>query len=165
MVRDDTHLLSTPPLKLWVGRPFNRHVRPPKRQPVSQSVIIGFQVATSSMGSATEWECTFHLGDKVLLSNSYLRTWRSGEGGHISDSLMQALLLLADIEHYSGCQDENLVLKLKWHTIAVSRFFFFFYCFIASPSLFSFASLLIYKCYQSGSNNPVLLSCRFRLTN
>ena len=131
---------------------------------MSQPVIIGSQVVASSSDSAAGWECTFHLGDKVLPSNSYLWTWRSREGGYVSDNLGQALLLPADIEHYSGCQDKNLVLKLKWHTIAVSRFFFF-YCFVASPSLFSFTNLLIYKCYQSGSNNPVLLSCRFRLTN
>lgn len=93
---------------------------PQEKQPSSQPVIIGLQVAASSSGSATGWECTFQLGDKVLPSNSYLRTWRSSEGGHVSDSLEQALLFPTDMEHYSGCQDDDLVHKLKWHTLAVS---------------------------------------------
>ena len=138
---------------------------------MSQPVIIGSQVVASSSDSAAGWECTFHLGDKVLPSNSYLWTWRSREGGYVSDNLGQALLLPADIEHYSSYRDKDLVLNLKWHTIAVSFFFFFFflnlsfYRFVASTSLFSFSNLSIYKCYQSGSNNPILLSCQFRLPN
>lgn len=37
----------------------------------------------------------------------------------MSDSLGQPLLLPADMEHYIGCKDDELVLKLKWHTMAI----------------------------------------------
>lgn len=37
----------------------------------------------------------------------------------MSDSLGQAFLLLADIKHYAGCRDNNIVLKLQWHTVVV----------------------------------------------
>lgn len=82
-------------------------------------VVIGSQIVASSSGSAAPWECSFQLGYKALPSNSFLRTWRSGEGGHVLDSVGQALLLPADMEHYAGCRDDDLVLKLKWHTVAV----------------------------------------------
>lgn len=49
-----------------------------------------------------------------------VQTWRSGLGGQVIESLGQALLLPADIEHYSSCWDKDLVLKLKWHSIVVS---------------------------------------------
>ncbi|KAF3950438.1 hypothetical protein CMV_023811 [Castanea mollissima] len=63
-------------------------------------------------------ECSFQLGDKTLPSNLYFRTWRSSEGGHVSYSLRQALMVSADMEHYADCSDDDLVLKLKWHTVA-----------------------------------------------
>ena len=88
---------------------------------MSQAVIIG--VAASSSGSATPLKCSFHLGDKVLPSNSYVETWRNGKGGLVSDSLGQVLLLPANLEHYSDYKDDDLVLKLKWHTIVVSLLF------------------------------------------
>lgn len=37
----------------------------------------------------------------------------------MSGSIGHALLLLVDIEHYADYQDDDLALKLKWHTIAV----------------------------------------------
>lgn len=74
----------------------------------------------SSSGLAAPWECTFQLGDKALPSSSYIRTWRSGEGDQVSNSIRHALLLSTDIEHYIGCRGNDLVLKLKWHTIVVS---------------------------------------------
>ena len=42
----------------------------------------------------------------------------------MSDSLGKTLLLPADLKHYLGCQDDDLILKLKWHNIAV-RFYLF----------------------------------------
>ena len=41
-------------------------------------------------------------------------------GGQVVDSLSQALLFPEDMQHYSGCRDEDIALKLKWHTIAIS---------------------------------------------
>ena len=120
-VRDNNPLAAHLPTQAssWSTAPPTNKT-PQDKQPSSQPVIIGLQVAASSSGSATGWECTFQLGDKVLPSNSYLRTWRSSEGGHVSNSLEQALLFPTDMEHYSGCQDDDLVHKLKWHTLAVS---------------------------------------------
>ena len=46
-------------------------------------------------------------------SDSYVRTWKSSLGGQVFDSLRKALLLPADLEHYSGYQDKDLILKLK----------------------------------------------------
>lgn len=88
-------------------------------QPKNQPIIIGSQVTISYFGSEALWECSFQLRDKALPSSSYLLTWRSGKGGHVFDSLGQALLLSADMEHYASCQVDNLVLKLKWHTVVV----------------------------------------------
>ena len=71
------------------------------------------------------------LGENVLPIDSSIQTWRSGMGGQVVENLGQALLLPANIERYSGYQDEDLILKMKWHNIAVSNpsffqpFFFF----------------------------------------
>ena len=54
---------------------------PQETRPLSQPIIIGSQVAAASSGSTVGWECSFHLGDKVLPSNLYVRTWRNGLGG------------------------------------------------------------------------------------
>ena len=90
-------------------------------------MIIGPQVTASSSGLAAPWECSFQLRDKALPSNSFLQTQRSGEGGQVSDSLGQALLLPTDMEHYFDYRDSDLVLKLKWHMIAI--------CFASSQAL------------------------------
>ena len=76
------------------------------------------------------------LGENVLPIDSSIQTWRSGMGGQVEENLGQALLLPTDIESYSGYQDEDLILKMKWHNIVVSTpsffqpsFFFFFFFF------------------------------------
>ena len=61
-------------------------------------------------------------------------------GGQVVDSHSLALLFPEDMQHYSGCRDEDIALKLKWHTISISTlsspadsvcllqsFFFFFF--------------------------------------
>lgn len=53
------------------------------------------------------------LGENVLPIDSSIQTWRSGMGGQVVENLGQALLLPANIEHYSGYQDEDLILKMK----------------------------------------------------
>lgn len=60
------------------------------------------------------------LGDKSFPNDSFVQTWRSGLGGQVVESLGYALLLPADIKHYSGYRDEDLIHKLKWQNIAVS---------------------------------------------
>ena len=73
------------------------------------------------------------LGENVLPIDSSIQNWRSGVEGQVKENLRQALLLPADIERYSGYQDEDLILKMKWHNIAVSTpsffqpFFLFFF--------------------------------------
>ena len=78
--------------------------------------------------------------DKVLPTDSFIRTWMSGLQGTTSDSLGQALLLPIDVEHYSGSQND---LKLKWHNIVVSILSFSY------PMLFSPPPppLFLFKCY------------------
>ena len=82
--------------------------------------MIRSHVVSTSSTSTSGWECNFQLGDKVLPIDSYVRTWRSGLGGQVSDSLGKALLLPVDLDHYADCRDKDIFLKLKWHTIAVS---------------------------------------------
>lgn len=86
--------------------------------PADQRTVVKSHVASTS--STSGWECTFHLGDKVLPTNSFVQTWRKGLNGQISDSLGNALLLLVDINHYVDCRDKDVISKLKWHIIAVS---------------------------------------------
>ena len=72
-----------------------------------------------SSGSVALWECTFQLGGQspaFQLLSSNLEKWRGGPG---IQQLGQALLLSVDMVHYVGCRDDDLVLKLKWHTIVV----------------------------------------------
>ena len=133
--------------------------------PVNQPTIIGFWVASTFLNPSTRWECTFHLGDKVLPSDSYIQIWRSGLGVQVFDSHRKALLLPADLEHYSSCQDEDLILKLKWHTITVSfcsfeLLLFLFVCLLFSPPCFLLVGTYIlvflnfYKCWCSEYTNP-----------
>ena len=79
------------------------------------------------------------MGDKSLPNNSFVRTWRSDLGGQVTESLGKALLLPINMEHYLSYQDKDLVLKLKWHNIAVCTSAFF------HPSLFAFFFFLL-KC-------------------
>ena len=53
------------------------------------------------------------LGENVLPIDSSIQNWRSGVEGQVKENLRQALLLPADIERYSGYQDEDLILKMK----------------------------------------------------
>lgn len=53
------------------------------------------------------------LGENVLPIDSSIQTSRSGMGGQVVENLGQALLLPANIERYSGYQDEDLILKMK----------------------------------------------------
>lgn len=76
--------------------------------------------------------------DKVLPTDSFIRTWRSGLQGTTSDSLGQALLLPIDVEHYSGSQND---LKLKWHNIVVSILSFSYPMLFSPPPLFFFLSV------------------------
>ena len=92
-------------------------------------------MASTSLTPSTGWKCTFHLGDKVLPTDSSIQTWRSGLGGQVSDSLKQALLLPANLDHYAVYRDEDIILKLKWYTIAMSipslnRYCFHYYLFL-----------------------------------
>lgn len=90
------------------------------------------------------------LGEKVLPTDSFVRTWRSGLGGTISVSLRQALLLPVHMEHYSSYRDVDLVLKLQWNNIAVSTLSFSY------PFLFYFPFFL--KCYFSIYTNSLIIS-------
>nr|POE75058.1 hypothetical protein CFP56_15847 [Quercus suber] len=87
--------------------------------PTDQPPTTVSHVASTSLTSTSGWECNFQLGDKVLPIDSYIWTWRNGLRGQVSDSLGKALLLLADLNHYTDCQDKDIVPKLKWHTIAI----------------------------------------------
>lgn len=66
------------------------------------------------------------------------------------DSFEQALLLHADLEHYSSCKDDDHALQLKWHTVAVSFHLSKFLHFVGSVHFVSYAYFSVYKCYQSG---------------
>lgn len=135
---------------------------PQETQTLSQHIIIDSQVMASSLDSAVPWECTFQLRDKALPSNSYLRTQRNGEGGQVSDSLGQALLLSTNMEHYSSCRDDDLVLKLKSHTIAV-RFTSTQALLLISTIVIIISYILffffykIHKYYQSVQKNLIIL--------
>ena len=83
-------------------------------------MVIESNVASTSASPSSRWHSTFMLGDKPLPNDSSVQTWRNGLGGHVVDSLGQALPLSEDMQHYSSCRDEDIALKLKWHTIAVS---------------------------------------------
>lgn len=60
---------------------------PQETRPTNQPVIIGSNVASTSTPPSSGWECTFRLGKKVLPTDFYIRTWRNGLGGQVSDSL------------------------------------------------------------------------------
>ena len=55
------------------------------------------------------------------------------------DNLGQALPLPVDLEHNSSYKDDDLILKLKWHNIAVSFYLF-------EPLLFCWFGLFYYLC-------------------
>lgn len=62
----------------------------------------------------------FPTGRQGFLNDSSICTWWNGLKREVSDSLGKALLLPNDMKHYAGCQDDDLISKLKWHTIAMS---------------------------------------------
>ena len=114
--------------------------------------MIGSHVASTSSTSTFKWEYNFQLGDKVLPTDSYTRTWRNGLRGQVSDSLGKALLLPANLEHYADFQDEDIVLKLRWHTVAMS---------ICIPHLLSF---LYYYAFTFSNFYTNFISVNTRIT-
>ena len=85
-------------------------------------------------------------------TDSYTRTWRNGLRGQVSDSLGKALLLPANLEHYADFQDEDIVLKLRWHTVAMS---------ICIPHLLSF---LYYYAFTFSNFYTNFISVNTRIT-
>lgn len=66
----------------------------------------------------------------------------------MSNNLEKALLLPVDLEHYFGCKDDDLILKLKWHNIAISFYLFepFLFCLFDSVHFIIFVCFFVYKC-------------------
>ena len=124
--------------------------------------MIGSHVASTSSTSTFRWECNFQLGDKVLTIDSYAQTWKNGLRGQVSNSLGKALLFPANLDYYADCRDEDIVLKLRWHTVAISIFiphllsFLYYYAFTFSNFYTNFISvntwitltLPYYLCYR-----------------
>nr|POE61246.1 hypothetical protein CFP56_61492 [Quercus suber] len=88
---------------------------------VAEGLIAEDQVAEDTVAEDPVTEELIPTNLTVLPSDSYVRTWRNGLGGQVFDSLGNALLSLADLKHYSCCQDEDLILKLKWHNIVATQ--------------------------------------------
>jgi len=53
---------------------------------------------------------------------SFILMLRKGKGGWVVDSLRKALLLPEEVHFWEYITDEDIVLNLKWHSIAVSVF-------------------------------------------
>jgi len=120
-------------------------------------MVIGSNVASTSASPSTGRHNTFILGDKPLPNDSYVQTWRSELGGQVAKSLVQALFMPEDMQHYSDCQEKDISLKLKWHTIAVSTSFppsppFFFFLSV-SPRLI-FILLFLFVTVPGRLNDP-----------
>lgn len=99
----------------------------PSPRQEDRSSTEGAVGASSSTPLALGWQHTFRLGEGPLLATSILWTWRKGKGGRIADNLGQALLLLEDVHFWDDVKDEDIVLNLKWHTIALSALSQYFF--------------------------------------
>lgn len=84
------------------------------------SMRVGSNVASFSMSPATRWQSTFMLGGEPFPVTFSIRNWSAGEGGRIARSLRQALQLSSDVRYFSDDSDKVVVVRLKWHTIAVT---------------------------------------------
>lgn len=54
---------------------------PSEIRPAYQPVIVGSNMASTSAPPSLRWQCTFMVGDKSFLNDSFIRTWRSDLGG------------------------------------------------------------------------------------
>ena len=50
--------------------------------------------------------------------------WDKGEGGRVAQSLIHSLLLPEDVCFFSEGDEDSLVQRLQWHTVAVIPFSF-----------------------------------------
>jgi len=80
-----------------------------------------------------------------------VKTWAQGEGGCVTRSLAQGLILPEDVHFFSGSTDESLATQLQWHTIAVMHHFFslvqmylHFFSFLCSTLLYYQAAQLVH---------------------
>lgn len=81
---------------------------------------MGTKGTSSSTPLALRYHNSFMLGEGPLPSTSSIQTWRKGDDGWVADSLGKALLLLEDVYFWDHITDEDIVLNVKWHSIAVS---------------------------------------------
>ena len=78
----------------------------------------------------------------------------------MSNSLGKALLLPTNLEHYFGCKDDDLILKLKLHNIAVSFYLFepLLFCWFGSVR-FILLSLCVSLFISVSNRAKLILSC------
>ena len=74
--------------------------------------MVGSNIASSSAPLASGWQSVFMLGDQPLPVTSSVRNQASGQGGRITDSVGQALLLPNDMQYFAEGSDEAVSLKV-----------------------------------------------------
>ena len=98
------------------------------REPVGESqptAQVGAIVASSSWPEV-HWQPTFKFGNGPLSTTASVRVWDKGEGGKVAQSLVHGLLLLEDIWFFTEGNEDSLVQRLQWHTVAVIFLSFLF---------------------------------------
>ena len=85
------------------------------REPQTQ---VGQGVASSSQ-AAPAWKPKFLLDGKPLPSTACVRMWEKGEGGRITQTLAEGLLLPGDMHAFEEGSEESVGRRLEWHAIAV----------------------------------------------
>ena len=65
---------------------------------------------------------SFTLGEEPIPATTFIRMWRKGIDGWVAESLGNALMLLENVHFWEEITYKNIVLNLKWHSIAVTVF-------------------------------------------
>ena len=76
-------------------------------------------MVASSSQVAPAWKPKFLLDGKPLPSTTCVRMWEKGEGGRITQTLAEGLLLPEDVHAFEEGSEESVGHQLKWHAIAV----------------------------------------------
>ena len=72
------------------------------------------------------WQPNFKFGDLLLPSTESIRTWDKGHRGRVAQSLVHDLLLPKDVRFFTEGDEDSLVQRLQWHTVAVIFLSFLF---------------------------------------
>ena len=105
----------------WSGRYSNSDSSSTiRRHCYSRATNLGLAEHSILFPSREAWKPKFLLDGKPLPASTCVWVWEKSEGGHITQTLAQGLILPEDVHAFEEGSEESIGRKLQWHTITVT---------------------------------------------